>query len=78
MQTANKQYNAAVVALAGQQGLHGKVDRFQKLSSKVTRSIPEIEQIHADIEVDRLEAIAIPELQDKVDVDASNTLEDDQ
>jgi len=61
LQTASKHYNSTVVALAGQQGLHGKVERFNRLSSKVTKSMPEIEPIHLDIEADRLEVIQMQE-----------------
>jgi len=55
--TAGKQYNQTVVALSGQQGLHGKVERFSKLSNKITRTMPELEPMHADIELERLEVI---------------------
>jgi len=56
LQTASKQYNNTVVALSGQQGLHGKVERFSKISNKVTKTMPKLEPIHTDIEVERLEA----------------------
>ena len=61
LQTASKHYNNTVVALAGQQGLHGKVERFNKLSNKVTRSMPELEPVHLDVETDRLEVIRVEE-----------------
>jgi len=54
MQTASKQYNSVVVALAGQQGLHGKVERFSHLSIEATKIMPVIEPIHADIDSERL------------------------
>jgi DNA recombination protein RmuC len=50
-----------VLAVAGQQGLHGKVERFNKLSSKVTKTMPELEPMHLDVESDRLEAIRVQE-----------------
>lgn len=59
LQTASKHYNSAVVAIAGQQGLHGKVERFGKLSSKVTRAMPEIEPLHIDVESEKLEAVRL-------------------
>jgi DNA recombination protein RmuC len=58
LQTASKQYNQAVVALSGQQGLHGKVERFSKISNKVTKTMPPLESIHTDIELERLEALS--------------------
>jgi DNA recombination protein RmuC len=61
LQTASKHYNSTVLAVAGQQGLHGKVERFNKLSSKVTKTMPELEPMHLDVESDRLEAIRIQE-----------------
>jgi DNA recombination protein RmuC len=45
-----------VTGLAGQQGLYGKIDRFQQLSTRANREMVELEPIHTDIENDRLEA----------------------
>ena len=36
-----KRYNEVVTSLVGRQGLHGKVDRFQSLSTRVSKSFPE-------------------------------------
>ena len=36
-----KRYNEAVKRLVGRQGLHGKVDRFQTLSTRVSKTFPE-------------------------------------
>ena len=47
--------------LAGQQGLHGKVERFRQLSSKASKSMTELEPIHSDIEIERLEAMELTE-----------------
>ena len=58
LQTASKQYNHAVVALSGQQGLHGKVERFSKVSNKVTKTMPQLESIHTDVDLERLESLA--------------------
>lgn len=55
--TAGKQYNETVVAVAGQQGLYGKVERFAELSAKANRELPAIEPLHADVEVERLEGL---------------------
>lgn len=55
---ASRQYNLTVTAVAGQQGLHGKVARFGELSVKATRSMPDIQPLHADFESERLGLIA--------------------
>jgi len=36
-----RRYNDAVKSLVGRQGLHGKVDRFQMLSTRVSKSFPD-------------------------------------
>ena len=36
-----KRYNEAVKSLVGRQGLHGKVDRFQTISTRVSKTFPE-------------------------------------
>ena len=63
--TVSNHYNRTVTALAGKQGLYGKVDRFNLLSAKVTKSLPAMEPTHVDFESDRLslivEAIQEPE-----------------
>ena len=61
LKSANNHYNQAVKGLAGQQGLVGKVDRFRQLSSKASKQLTELEPIHADIELERLEAIEVTE-----------------
>ncbi|WP_322996026.1 DNA recombination protein RmuC [Castellaniella sp.] len=57
LNTANTQYNSAVVAVAGQQGLYGKVSRFAELSTKANKQLPVLEPTHADIEVQRLDLV---------------------
>jgi DNA recombination protein RmuC len=61
LQTASKQYNSAVVALSGQQGLHGKVERFSKISNKITKTMPKLEPIHTDVDLARLDALSAVE-----------------
>lgn len=65
LNTAGKQYNETVKGLAGKQGLHGKVERFERLSNKVSKTMPKLEPNHSDIEYDRLDLIveAAPENQ---------------
>jgi DNA recombination protein RmuC len=56
LKAANNHYNDTVRGLAGQQGLYGKIERFQQLSTKANKEMTALEPIHADIENDRLEA----------------------
>lgn len=58
--TASKHYNSTVTALAGQQGLYGKVDRFKHLSIKVSKNLPKLETNHMDFETERLNMIVEP------------------
>jgi len=55
LKSANNHYNDTVRGLAGQQGLYGKIERFQQLSTKANKTMTALEPIHADIENDRLE-----------------------
>jgi DNA recombination protein RmuC len=57
LKAANNHYNDTVRGLAGQQGLYGKIERFQHLSTKANKEMTALEPIHADIENDRLEAM---------------------
>ncbi len=57
---ASNHYNKTVDALVGRQGLHGKVERFSKLSSKVSKSMPALEPIHHDLKLESLELLAQP------------------
>lgn len=57
LKAANNHYNDAVTGLAGQQGLHGKVERFQLLSTRANKEMAALEPIHDDIENSRLEAM---------------------
>ncbi|KGQ50880.1 recombinase RmuC [Gallibacterium anatis] len=52
-----KQYNDSVASLSGQRGLYGKVERFQTLSNKVSKQLPQMEPLTADVEIERLNAI---------------------
>lgn len=60
LSTVSNHYNSTVTALAGQQGLYGKVDRFNQLSAKVNKSLPQIEAAHLDFETERLALIVEP------------------
>ncbi len=60
LSTVSNHYNNIVKALAGQQGLYGKVDRFSQLSAKVSKSLPHLEATHMDFETERLALIVEP------------------
>lgn len=60
LKAVSNNYNSAVTSLVGQQGLHGKVERFNQLSSKVSKSMPAIEPAHIDFETERLVLAAEP------------------
>lgn len=60
LNTASNHYNSTVTALAGQQGLYGKIDRFSQLSAKVSKSLPMLEPAHMDFESERLSLIVVP------------------
>ena len=57
---ASNHYNDTLTSLAGRQGLHGKVERFSKLSTRVSKSMPILEPLHKDLEQGRLELIIEP------------------
>lgn len=56
LQTTSNYYNDAVTAVAGRQGLYGKVERFGELS-KMLEPLPEIAQLHQDIDHDRFSSL---------------------
>ena len=57
LNTASNHYNSAITALAGQQGLYGKIDRFSQLSAKVSKTLPTLEPVHVDFQSERLSLI---------------------
>ena len=81
LNTVSNHYNDTVTALAGKQGLYGKVERFTKLSAKVTKSMPAIEPAHRDFETERLsmivEAIEEPDEEDSRTLDNPEEATDD-
>jgi DNA recombination protein RmuC len=58
LKAAGNHYNDTVKGLAGKQGLRGKVERFQQLSTRANKSMVELEPLHDDIESERLEFAA--------------------
>jgi len=49
IKAASNHYNHTVTALAGQQGLYGKVERFAQMSPRANRTLPDIAPMQADL-----------------------------
>ena len=64
---AANHYNDTLTSLVGRQGLHGKVERFSQLSSKVSKSLPVLEPLHKDLDHEKLELIIEPLESDEPD-----------
>ncbi|HHW7570100.1 TPA: DNA recombination protein RmuC [Mannheimia haemolytica] len=58
LNTANNQYNQTVTSLVGRQGLLGKVERFQHLSSKASQIVPQVELIENEVDTIKLEIVS--------------------
>lgn len=57
LNTVSNQYNQTVTSLVGRQGLIGKVERFQQLSTKASQATPQVELLSNDHETMRLESM---------------------
>ncbi len=53
-------YDKTAKSISGRQGLSGKVERFGKMSSKVSEAIPEVKSLGHEIQLDSLELLAEP------------------
>jgi DNA recombination protein RmuC len=73
---AANHYNDTLTSVVGRQGLHGKVERFSQLSSKVSKSMPQLEPLHKDLDHEKLELIIEPLEYDEQD-EAQEALEAD-
>src|SRR5690606_19290282 len=56
--TLSTHYNAVVRSFAGNQGLTGKVDRFQSLSAKAAKAMPTVQPVTTEVDVHRLSGMA--------------------
>jgi len=54
LRAANNHYNDTVKGLVGKQGLHGKIERFEQLSARANKEMPNVEPIHEEIDSERL------------------------
>jgi DNA recombination protein RmuC len=57
LRAANNHYNETVTGLVGKQGLYGKIERFQQVSTKANKEMVALEPIHDEIDDDRLETV---------------------
>lgn len=57
LSTVSGHYNQTVTALVGKQGLAGKVERFKTLSAKANKTMPDLDLIHHDFEIEKLEIL---------------------
>lgn len=64
MGSAIKHYNATVTSFAGNRGLVGKVSGFNQLSSRTTKSIPEVQDITDAPDTSRVEPDEVGEPQE--------------
>ena len=55
LNTASGHYNDVVTALAGKQGLQGKVERFTQISKKASKEMPQLESRHFHCDTSKLE-----------------------
>jgi DNA recombination protein RmuC len=58
LRAANNHYNETITGLVGKQGLHGKVERFQQLSTRANKEMAMLEPIHDEIENNRLDSVS--------------------
>ena len=66
-----RRYNDAVKSLVGRQGLHGKVDRFQTLSTRVSKSFPD----NLDVLPEQTDANQLSLATDKTSISDSDSSE---
>ncbi|NLC37163.1 MAG: DNA recombination protein RmuC [Alcaligenaceae bacterium] len=57
LDTVSRHYNHTVTAVAGQQGLYGKVGRFREVSLRANRKMPDLQPLAADIDSEKLALI---------------------
>ncbi len=64
---ASNHYNDTVTSLVGRQGLHGKVERFNQLSAKASKTMPKLEHIHNELREPESNLLVTPLLDDETD-----------
>lgn len=66
LNTVNNQYNQTVTSLVGRQGLVGKVERFQQLSTKANQNMPEVELLTNEFDTAKL-SLMVERIEEKVE-----------
>ena len=66
LKATSNHYNDTVRSLVGQQGLYGKVDKFTELSSRISKSLPELSAQDIDLDQDRVKLV-VEEINDNKD-----------
>ncbi|MBE2896011.1 DNA recombination protein RmuC [Pasteurellaceae bacterium HPA106] len=61
LSAVSNHYNSTVTALVGTRGLYSKVEQFKTLSSKVTKTLPELEPLQNVAEHERLNVVKADE-----------------
>ncbi len=64
---ASNHYNDTVTSLVGRQGLHGKVERFNQLSAKASKTMPKLEHIHNELREPESNLLVTPLPDDETD-----------
>ncbi|RBP47080.1 DNA recombination protein RmuC [Arenicella xantha] len=67
LNTASNHFNDTVTSLAGTQGLQGKVQRFNELSAKANKTMPELEHSHIEFDTSKLNAQPIGRVEGDTD-----------
>jgi DNA recombination protein RmuC len=73
LKTATNHYNDTVTSMVGQQGLVGKVQRFEQLSTKANKNMPQLEYNTSETEGDRLDMVVQSLPDDVTDEEMSHT-----
>jgi DNA recombination protein RmuC len=60
LHTVANHYNDTVTSVVGRQGIYGKVQGFQRISSVVKREFKGLEPLHLDVASERLQMLAEP------------------
>ena len=78
LKATSTHYNNTVRSLVGQQGLYGKVDKFTQLSSKISKSLPDLTTQEVEFEQDRVQLIVEEIKESHKDSDNLSQLDDNR
>ena len=71
---ASSDYDGVRKALVGKQGLHGKVERFTKISNKANKEMPSLKPRHTSFETSPLEKVPPPNKNNTPDEKTNNVI----